>query len=317
MTRVLLHIYNPGVMDNPGYVTYSPIIDRPKIQWPNNARVAFWTAPNIEFYEYLPPVNKYREPWPRVPHPDVMHYSARDYGNRAGFWRMLEAFDHYQIRATASINVAVLDHFPEIRDAMVERDWDFMSHGVYNTRYLYGMSEEEERAFYEDTIETIRRHTGKQLKGMLGPAFTATPNTPTLMAEAGLIYQVDWFFDDQPFPINVPKGKLVGVPYHREINDAFLLSQTSSWEGDHFLRVCKDQFDVLYEEGAESGRVMCLALHPFLVGQPHRIRYLDEALGYILSHEGVWAATADEIAEYYIANYYDQVMADLQAKAQS
>ena len=225
-------------------------------------------------------------------------------------------YDHYQVRATTSINVAVLDHFPEIRDAMVERDWDFMSHGIYNTRYLFGMSEEEERAFYQDTIETIRRHTGKQLKGMLGPAFTATANTPTLMAEAGLIYNVDWFIDDQPFPISVEKGKLVGVPYAREVNDAFLLAVRSSWEGDYFLQVCKDQFDVLYEEGAESGRVMCIALHPFLVGQPHRIRYLDEAFDYILSHEGVWAATADEIAEYYIANYYDHVVADLHKKTQ-
>jgi peptidoglycan/xylan/chitin deacetylase (PgdA/CDA1 family) len=276
--------------------------------------VAFWTTPNIEFYEFQPPANKHRDPWPRVPHPDVMNYSYRDYGNRAGFWRMLEVFDHYQLRATTSLNVAVLDHFPEIRDAMVERDWDYMSHGIYNTRYLYGMSEAEERDFYQDTIETIRRHTGKQLKGMLGPAFTATTNTPNLMAEAGLIYHVDWFFDDQPFPISVEKGKLVGVPYGREVNDAFLLNFKSSWEGDYFLQVCKDQFDVLYEEGAESGRVMCLALHPFLVGQPHRARYLDEAFDYILSHEGVWAATADEIAEYYIANYYDQVVADLHKK---
>lgn len=315
MTGVLRPVYNPWAMDDPGYITYSPIIDRPKVQWPNNARVAFWTAPNIEFYEYQPPVNEYRDQYPRVPHPDVMQYSYRDYGNRAGFWRMLEVFDHYRLRATTSLNVAVLDHFPEIRDAMVERDWDFMSHGVYNTRYLFGMSEADERDFYRDTIDTIRRHTGKQQKGMLGPAFSATPNTPRLMAEAGLIYHVDWFIDDQPFPINVPQGKLVGVPYGREINDAFLLWMGSSWEGEYFLQACKDQFDTLYEEGAESGRVMCVALHPFLIGQPHRVRYLDEVFDYILSHEGVWAATADEIAEYYIANYYDEVAADLRKRA--
>ena len=139
-------------MEEPNYITYSPIIDRPKIQWPNNARVALWIAPNIEFYEYQPPPNKYRNAWPRVPHPDVMHYSYRDYGNRVGFWRMLEVFDRYQVRATVSLNMAVLDHFPEIRDAMVERDWEFMSHGIYNTRFLFGLSEEEERAFYQDTI---------------------------------------------------------------------------------------------------------------------------------------------------------------------
>lgn len=295
----------------PNYITYSPIIDRPTIRWPENARVALWISPNVEFYEYQPPPNKYRNPWSRTPHPDVMLYSHRDYGNRVGFWRMLEVFDHYQIRATASINMAVLDHFPEIRDAMVERNWDFMSHGIYNTRYLFGMSEDEERAFYQDTIETLRRHTGKQVKGMLGPAFSVTPNTPELMAEAGLIYQADWFIDDQPFPINVKSGKLVGVPYAKDLNDAQLFSASYSYEGDYFLQICKDQFDVLYEEGAESGRVMHIALHPFFFGQPHRLRYLDEALKYILSHKGVWATTGDEIAEYYIAHYYDETVAQL------
>ena len=301
-------------MTEPAYITYSPIVDRPPIKWPNGARVALWLAPNIEFYEYQPPPNKYRDPWPRVPHPDVLHYSYRDYGNRVGFWRMLEVFDKYKVRATVSLNVAVLEHFPEIRDAMVERNWDFMSHGIYNTRYLFGMSVAEEAAFYQDTIETLRRHTGKQLKGMLGPAFTATPNTPELMAEAGLIYHVDWFLDDQPFPINVKKGKLVGVPYSRELNDA-LLFQGPTYEGDYFVQICKDQFDTLYEEGAESGRVMCIALHPYLIGQPHRIHYLDEIVGYILSHEGVWATTADEIAEYYIAHCYNQALAHQRRQA--
>lgn len=296
------------------FITYSPITDRPPIKWPNNARVALWVAPNVEHYEFQPTPSACRDAWPRMPHPDVMNYSYRDYANRVGFWRMLEAFDHYKLRATVSLNVAVLEHFPEVRDAMVERDWEFMSHGLYNTRYLYGMSVEEEREFYRDCVETVRRHTGKQLRGMLGPAFTATMNTPDLMAEAGFTHHVDWFVDDQPFPIHVKKGRLIGVPYSREVNDA-LLFQNPSFDADFFLEVCKRQFDVLYEEGAESGRVMCIALHPYLVGQPHRIKYLADAFGYILGHEDVWATTADEIAEYYLANYYDQEIARLRDSA--
>ena len=292
------------------FITYSPITDRPPIRWPNDARVALWLAPNIEHYEYQPPPSKYRDAWPRVPHPDVMQYSYRDYGNRIGFWRMLEVFDHYQLRATVSLNVAVLEHFPEIRDAMVQRDWDYMSHGIYNTRYLFGASVEEEREFYRDTIATVRKHTGKQLKGMLGPGFSSTVNTPDLMAEAGFVYHVDWFVDDQPFPINVKQGKLIGIPYTRDLNDA-LLFRNPGFEADYFLEICKRQFDVLYEEGAESGRVMCIALHPGLIGQPHRVKYFADALAYILGHKGVWAATADEIAEYYLANYYEHEMTRL------
>ena len=279
----------------PDRVDYSPIIDRPPIRWPGGARVALWIAPNVEHYEYLPDYHGVRNPWPRTPYPDVRNYSHRDYGNREGFWRLLEVLDKYQVRCTASLNLAVLDHFPEIEEAMVQRDWDFMSHGVYNTRYLYACSEEEERQFYRDSIETLRRHTGKELKGMLGPASSGTERTPDLMAEAGLIYHCDWMHDDQPVPIKVRSGRLISVPYSIELNDAPFFR--SHFEADYFAMICKAQFDYLYRVGADSGRVMCIALHPYLMGQPHRIKYLEEILGYVTSHDGVWLTTADEIAE--------------------
>ena len=291
----------------PYRIDYSPIIDRPPIKWPGGARIALWIAPNVESYEYLPDFDGLREPWPRMVYPDVQQYSYRDYGNRMGFWRMAEVMDEYGVKCCVSLNLAVLEHFPEIAETMVKRDWDFMSHGIYNTRYINTYSEEQEREFYRDSIETLRRHTGKQLKGMLGPSCSVTERTPDLMAEAGLIYHTDWMHDDQPVPIKVKSGKLVSVPYTVELNDAALLMQ--HFEGDYFARICKDQFDQLYEEGATSGRVMCIALHPFLMGQPHRIKYLEEMLGYVMSHTGVWQTTADEIAEYYLANYYDQEVA--------
>ena len=258
----------------PDRVDYSPIIDRPVIKWPNGARVALWISPNVEHYEYSPDFDGNRNPWPRTPFPDVQQYSYRDYGNRVGFWRMLEPLDKYDIKCCVSLNMAVLEHFPEIAEAMVQRDWDFMSHGIYNTRFLNTFSEEQEREFYRDCIDTLRRHTGKQLKGMLGPAISATAATPDLMAEAGLIYHTDWVHDDQPVPIKVKSGKLISVPYSIELNDSSVL-RDNHYEGDYFARICKDQFDRLYEEGAESGRVMCIALHPFLIGQPHRIVQLN------------------------------------------
>lgn len=290
----------------PNRVAYSPIIDRPTIEWPNGARVALWIAPNVEHYEYEPVYDGQRDPWPRTPYPDVQQYSYRDYGNRVGFWRMLEVLDKHDIRCCVSLNMAVLEHFPEVGEAMIERNYDFMSHGIYNTRYLNTYSEAEEREFYRDCVDTLHRHTGKKLKGMLGPAISGTERTPDLMAEAGLIYHTDWMHDDQPVPINVDSGKLVSVPYSIELNDAPLFRE--NYEGDYFEEICKAQFDQLYKEGAASGRVMCIALHPYLTGQPHRIKYLDNVLRYIMGHDGVWQTTADDIAEYYIANYYDQAV---------
>ena len=281
-----------------GHITYSAMNDRERIVWPDGARLALWLAVNVEHYEFAAPHNPYRTAWSRIPQPDVHEYGQREYGSRVGFWRLLDLLKKYDVRGTASLNLAVMDHFPEIRDAMLEHNWALMSHGIYNTQYLFGMSEEEERAFYQQSIELLRHHTGKALKGMLGPAFSATPRTPDLMAEAGLTYQADWFLDDQPFPLNVRSGQMIMMPYGREINDSFL-----SATGE-FVQACKDQFDTLYSESAEGGRVMCIALHPFITGQPHRARELATVLDYILSHQDIWVTTADDIANYYLDHYY-------------
>ena len=204
----------------PDRVYYLPMIDRPRVQWPNGARLAFWVSPNVEHYEYTPPVDSARNAWPRTPFPDVQSYALRDYGNRVGFWRMVEVLDKHNLTATVSLNAGVLEHYPEVAKAMVDRDYAFMYHGIYNTRYLLGQSEAEEREFYRDGLETVKRLTGKTMKGMLGPAISNTLRTPDLMAEAGFAYHTDWFHDDQPVPIKVKQGKLVSVPYSLLLNDA-------------------------------------------------------------------------------------------------
>jgi allantoinase len=288
-------------------IPYLPLPDRPRIEWPGGARIALWVAPNIEFYELIPPRNPLFTAWSRVPAPpDVMSYGYRDYGNRVGFWRVLEVLDRHGVRATASLNVAVLDHLPEIGQAMAERGWAFMGHGLYNTRFLYGISREEERGLYRDMRKTVKRKTGAELLGMFGPHASLSPHTMDLLAEEGFLYSADWLVDDQPFPITVSNGALVGVPYSFELNDGPLYLGVH--EGEELLRRCRDQFDVLYEEGGESGRVMCIALHPFLSGQPHRLEYVDEALRYVLGHEGVWQATGDEIARWYLEHAYEAAL---------
>ncbi len=291
----------------PHRVDYLPIIDRPRIEWPGGARVACWVAPNVEHYEYLPPRDSRRNPWPRTPWPDVQGYGYRDYGNRAGFWRMLEAFDRFDLRATVSLNLAVFEHYPEVGAAMVERDWEVMSHGIYNTRYLHDLGEDEERAFYRDCIDTLARHTGKPLLGMLGPAVSNSARTPDLMAEAGLLYHADWMHDDQPVPIRVETGRLVSVPYTTELNDVPVFLQ--HYDTDEFVAMAKAQLDQLWVEGEQSGRVFCLALHPYLMGMPHRIAQLEEIFDHLRSKEGVWLTTAGEIAQHFLDHHYDDFVA--------
>jgi peptidoglycan/xylan/chitin deacetylase (PgdA/CDA1 family) len=287
---------------------YSPIIDRPTIRWPEGARLAIYIVPAFEHYEYLPEPTGLLDPWPRTPHPDVLQYGYRDYGNRVALWRLLDVLDAYRIRGTVVLSLAVLDHFPEIGRVIAARDWEIMSHGFYNTSFLYTLDETQEREFLRESIATVERHTGQRLRGMLGPGVTATERTPDLLAEAGFLYHADWMLDDQPVPIRVRSGKLVAIPYTVELNDAATLRQ-HHFEGEYFARICKAQFDQLYREGAESGRVMCIVLHPYLIGQPHRVRYLVEILDHITSHAGVWQATAAEISAYYLTHYHDAALA--------
>ena len=174
-------------------------------------------APNIEFYELAPPVNPLRTPWPR-PIPDVVNYSHRDYGNRVGHWRMMEVMDAYGVRGSVSLSIAVCDHHPEIIEACLQRDWELFSHGIYNSRYTYEMSEMQEREMIEDCIDSVKKHTGQQLAGWLSPALTNTPLTMDLLAEYGIRYTCDLFHDDQPQPLKVTSGRLISVPYSLEMN---------------------------------------------------------------------------------------------------
>src|SRR5918911_1527733 len=155
-----------------------------------------------------------------------------------------------------------------------------------------------------EVVRTIEQGTGSRPKGWLGPALTETFNTPELLAELGLTYVLDWCSDDQPFPLNVQAGRMISVPYSIEMNDVSLVVG-KSLSGADFAQMVMDQFDVLYAEGAHSARVMCLALHPFIVNQPFRHKYLERALEYIVGHTGVWRATSDDIAEWYLTHAYD------------
>ncbi len=282
---------------------YSPIVDRRPIEWPHGATVAVWVVPNVEHYEYLPPPGPV-DPYPRTPHPDVRKFAYHDYGNRVGFWRMLEVFDRYEIPCTVSLNVAVLDHYPEIGQAMAERPWDFMSHGLYNTRYLTGMDSSEERAFLDSCDTVLRRHTGRPFAGMLGPNITATAQTPDLMAERGMRYYADCVHDERPTPfLTTGGGRLVALPYSFELNDAPLLMR-SAVEGETYVELCRRQLERLRAEDG-GGRLMCLPLHPFAIGQPHRISYLDRLLEILRSRDDVWIATASDIAAHYLEHGYD------------
>ena len=295
---------------DPGLYDYLSWSDRPPIVWPGGARVAFWVAPNIEFYELEPPKNPARAAWAR-PAPDVLNYAYRDYGNRVGFWRLLDAMKRCGLRGSVSLNVAVCEDHPEVITACADAGWEFYSHGTYNTRYLMGMDEAQERAVIQDSIDAIKKHTGQKLDGWLAPALTYTDNTLDLVAEMGLTYICDLFHDDQPGPVKVRSGRLASVPYSLEMNDVIVYN-VNLVQPRRYADILKRQFDRLYAEGEHSGTVMCIPLHPYLVGQPYRMAAFEEALSYITGHDKVWLATGREIAKHFNEHYHDAFAAAAQ-----
>ncbi len=290
--------------EDPGLYDYWAYRDRPKIEWPNGARLAFWVAPNIEFYELDPPDNPQRKAWPQ-PYPAIPGYSIRDYGNRVGHVRQMDVLDRYGVRGSISLSTALCEHHPEIIAMCAERDWEFFSHGVYNTRYTYGLSEDQERRMILDSMDTIERHTGSRPAGYLAPALSHSEQTIDLFAEAGGLYTCDLFHDDQPTPVHTRGGqRFISIPYSLEMNDtiAYVVNKV---EPRRYGRMLRDCFDRLYAEGAQSGTVMCIPTHNYQVSCPHRLRAFEEALEYITGHSDVWVTTGREIADYYREHYYD------------
>lgn len=285
-------------MENPFYA-YSAIVRRPPLRWPGGARVALWVVPNVEHFAFGgfgPMLRPRAAPTP----PDPYNTAWRDYGLRVGIWRLMRILDRHGVRATVALNADVCDYYPDVVEEGLRRGWEFMGHGTSSSRMLLGLTEDEERTEITRTLERIQQAAGRRPRGWLGVGLEETMQTPALLAEAGVEYVGDWCADDQPFPLQTARGRLTALPYTLELNDIPLfMSQHRT--GPQFAATVRDQFDVLYEEGAESGRVMAIALHPFLVGQPHRAKYLDEALAYVTRHRQVWLATGSEILDAYRA----------------
>jgi allantoinase len=298
------------MLSDPNIYDYWPYLDRPKVVWPGGKKLAFWVAPNIEYYEYDPPKNTSRPGWPK-PAPDVIAYSQRDWGNRVGHWRLMELMDKYGMRGSISLSTALIDHHPEIIEACVQRNWEFFSHGIYNTRYSYNMDEAQERAIIEDAINSIQAATGQRIRGYLAPALTHTERTMDLLGEYDFWYSCDLFQDDQPQPIKTKTGKMMSMPYSLEVNDVIMYSQQGATP-DAYADLLIRQFDQLLEEGEQSGTVMCIPLHAYLVSQPNRIRAFERALKHAEAHkDDVWITTAVNIAGFYRETYYQQALDDV------
>jgi peptidoglycan/xylan/chitin deacetylase (PgdA/CDA1 family) len=228
-------------------------------------------------------------------------WSERDYGNRIGIWRMMEVLDRYGIRGSVALNANLCDAHPIILEEGNKRNWEWMGHNESNTRRLNEAPPGEEANIIRRTFETISRATRKPVKGWLSSGLQQTWDTLDLLAAQGCVYQCDWCNDDQPYVMKLDGGKqILSVPYPQQCNDKPAYERMLVTPDEFKDMICRT-FDVLYREGEKSGRVLPIALHPYISGVPHRIGALDAALEYICRHPGVWLTTGAEIAEHYLA----------------
>ncbi len=275
--------------------SFQPITQRPVLKLPNNARVAVWVVMNVEHFTFgklgtaiQPHLNSY---------PEIANYGWRDYGNRVGIWRLFELFAELEIPVTAAVNGEICLLYPEIMAAMQQHNWEIMAHGINNSTGHSGMNLEAESEIINQTLDLLKNASGKTPKGWLTPGFSITESTFELLHDAGIVYTADWVNDDQAYWYPLPNGRLLAIPYTIEAND-ISLCLSHRFSGVEFAQAIEDQFDQLWQDGEKQARVMAIGLHPFIVGQPLRLKYLKQCLLHIKNQPDTWLTTGEGIYEW-------------------
>jgi peptidoglycan/xylan/chitin deacetylase (PgdA/CDA1 family) len=277
---------------------YSPISQRKPLTLPGGARLALWVIVNVEEWDIneTMPRTVLTPPAGGSPMPDIPNWAWHEYGNRVGFWRMLEVFDDLDVRAVLAINGSAIARYGAIVEAAKERNWEFIGHG-FSQKNMQKVADES--ADIARTSAAIRAATGKPPRGWLGPGLTETWDTPDLLAEGGYDYVCDWVLDDEPTALKTRNGKsIVNLPYTQECNDVAMMLIQHHKASEYYDRAV-DQFEQLYRDARDSARVMALVIHPYIMGAPHRLKYFRNALAHIRGHRDVVCWTGEQILDWY------------------
>ena len=292
----------PG-MDHLHY-DWSPMSTRGILRWPDGARLALCVVIVLEHMEWQPPAGSFQAAnlaggSVARPFPDYARISHREYGHRVGIFRVLDVLDKYGIKATVAIDALTSENYPYLVRHCLDRGCEIIGHGMSVSRMITSdMSQKEEEEYIDESLSALTRAIGHRPVGWLGPEQGESFRTPQLLAQAGVRYVCDWPNDEQPYPIKTTEGELFALPLMLELDDVIALAQRRV-AVDRYAKMLKEGFDVMYQDGEQNGRVLGLNLHPWLIGQPFRIGFLDEALGHMMRRQGVWAATGVEIIDWY------------------
>ncbi len=285
-----------------GRFDYAPIIRRPAYRWPGGAGLAVYLGFNLEHFAFGEGMGA--AIGPASPQPDVLNYSWREYGNRVGAWRCLQMFDQLGLPAAALINTALYDHCPELVAACVQRGDELVGHGHSNAERQGTLDQESERALLSECRARIQSESGAAPDGWLSPWISESLLTPDLLQETGYTYTLNWCHDDQPVAMRTRSGKaLWSVPYPQELNDIPMII-ARQMDAKDFAQMITDQLDEMIDQvrpGDSPALVMGIALHPYIVGQPYRLRHLRHALQQVAAARDrgqVWMTTPGAICRH-------------------
>ena len=295
-------------MDNPYYL-WSPIVRRPILRWPGDAALALCIVISVEHVEWHPPNQVFVPgsavrvgPYPKVP--DIHETSLHEYGPRVGMFRLIDVLDHTQIPATVAIDAFAVENYPDIVQGCRQRGFEFVGHGLSGSRMITQlMDEREERTYIDGSLAAITKATGIQPKGWIGIDYGESTRTVRLLAESGVRYVCDWPNDEQPYHMIVPAGQMVSLPVAIQLDEYYSQFRRSIPMAAYATMVT-DTIDRLVQDGRQNGRVLVMNLHPWLIGQPHRIAYLRDVLQDALyrHRQDIWTATGSDI----VAAFLDQ-----------
>ncbi len=291
---------------------YVPIPERGPLRWPDGKRVALILTLNLETWDL---VKDSVEPYyaggpPILPDalpanvPDYPNFTWREYGQRVGIWRLFDLFDEMGVKPSCTTNAVTCERRPQMVAAALERGCELLAHNYEQGELLtdFAGDPEQERAVIARTLDIYEKTVGRPARGWLSSSLRGTLNTPTILAEHGLLFYCDLMNDDQPYMIHTEAGDIVSMPYSNEINDFTLLTRRGHTT-DEFRDILIEELDTLHEESAGSGRLMNVGLHPHVSGRAYRKRALREFIEHALSLQGVWWATREEVATWYAQNH--------------
>jgi allantoinase len=276
---------------------FSAIVDRPPLKLPGGARIVVWTIVNYEVWDISRPMARQVLPAPTGQPllPDVPNWSWHEYGMRVGCWRFFDLYKRLGIRPTLSVNARVCEDYPRVAGEARDLGWEFMGH-AYEQGPIHKV--DDQRGMIFKSMDVIENFTGKRPVGWLGPGLTQTLDTPDILAEAGVKYIGDWVYDDEPTVIRTTSGPLVTLPYTVELNDIPMMI-VQHHESDHLYKRFTESFDRLYEESAERAKFISIAIHPYISGQPFRIKALEAIYDYVAKFDGVLHWNGEQILDWY------------------